>query len=175
MKAYIFKGFHHSTQLPKIHFGNCLSIVATVRFDRNCAASVGNDVDQQDWSKLFGISFGFDRHRDSARWGWRYNPSKGLYEFSYYGYRDKIRYYAEEPGFSCVLDDEVVLGITINNRNSQILEPSVSYFHPNGEITKPYHAAALNRCGYYQNFYHGGNKKAPQLMSAKISRKIILI
>ena len=170
MKAYIFKGFHHSTQLPKIHFGNCLSIVATVRFDRNCAASVGNDVDQQDWSKLFGISFGFDRHRDSARWGWRYNPSKGLYEFSHYGYKYGVRYHAETPDFSCGLDDEVIMGIEINREMSNL-----RYFHSTGNITKDYHSATFNKCGYYQNFYHGGNKKAPQLMSAKISRKIILI
>ncbi len=42
--------------------------------------------DQQDWNKLFGISFTISPHRNSARYGWRYNPEINKFQLCAYCY-----------------------------------------------------------------------------------------
>ena len=91
-----------------------------VTFTDSCRYNVGTE--QQDWNKLFGMSFGFfplfkqfQMHENSARFGWRYNPSTDKIEVAPYLYTNGKREYAETLGievFSCEIGKEYTMSIT---------------------------------------------------------------
>ena len=75
----------------------------TITFTPSCRYDVG--VEQLDWNKLCGMSFGFfplikqwQMHENSARFGWRYNPATDYIEVSPYLYDKGVRKYAEILG-----------------------------------------------------------------------------
>lgn len=106
MKNYtILKYFHRPLSFPPFlkGFGSIdkpVEITSKVTFHDDCAYVLTSTADQADWNKLEGLSFGlFGIHRDSIRFGWRWNDYFEQIEISV------LRYY-------------------INNENKQVVERS---------------------------------------------------
>jgi hypothetical protein len=100
---YIPKGFHHSINLPTPFVRSRMGYAVT--FPDSCryifpypvgsSQKEGLNPDQKDWNKLFGFCFGLNRHRNSVRIGWRYNPIVEQIELGMYSYRDGVRNMSE--------------------------------------------------------------------------------
>lgn len=56
-----------------------------VKFDESCRYDLGTD-DQFDTNKLVGIGYLWHHHKDSARFGWRYDADNDMIEISAYCY-----------------------------------------------------------------------------------------
>lgn len=70
------------------------SFAWVVKFTDSCRYDLGNE-DQFDTNKLVGIGYLPGHHKDSARFGWRYDVAKGQVELSAYCYlngRREIRH-----------------------------------------------------------------------------------
>lgn len=159
MRSYtIPAGKHRSTYSPKFHFGK-KRIVANVIFTESCRYNLGTP-DQKDWNKLFGLSFGLDPHKNSARWSWRYNADSGLIELSPYCYLDSTRIMADDQAriISIPIGEQTELTIT--------LDPAQYFFLYRKNIEmKPVLFTHLfygkqPGWGLILNPYFGGNKAA---------------
>lgn len=70
------------------HFGfwwGRKSFTWTVKFTESCRYDLGN-ADQGDTNKLIGIGYLWSHHKDSARFGWRYDAARGQINLSAYCY-----------------------------------------------------------------------------------------
>ncbi len=126
--------------------------------------------DQRDWNKLCGVFYAwFNTRKDTAMMGWRYNPDTDNIELAPYYHISGSRDLLEEPLMTvkrCELF-EVVLTIDRSCKKYQ-WEMRKSDYKCAHEIS--FHHYRMT-CGYI-NFYFGGNRRAPQWVSAQIGMEI---
>ena len=96
MKRTILKHLHRPLQLIPAALRPCgLLITGTthvvsrrIKFNTNCAYDLQSE-DQYDWNKLFGVCFGLTGiHKNSLRFGWRYNKDTHNIELCTIVYRE---------------------------------------------------------------------------------------
>ena len=171
MKKTIFKGFHRPIGIPAflcpighLRKGASLDLHRKVIFQDNCAYDLHN-VDQYDWNKIYGVCFGIlGIHKNSVRFGWRYNTNTQLIEICVIVYRpnrDPQRYQVAEIPFN----KEVLLEINMQRMDNDIdVFFRVEGMHVGGVTLAP-DSFFYYGCG----FYFGGNCRAPHKMSIKIN------
>ncbi len=149
-KWVILTAWHYSIHWPGIWFGqNFISYQLT--FTESCRYDLGTD-DQQDWNKLFGVGFGLNHHKNSVRFGWRYNPVTCLIEIASYWYRD-----GERGSLQLV---PVPIG-SANIFSISIQPGDKVVFMQNGKPLDIIRMTTTKSPGFRLHPYFGGNRKAP--------------
>ncbi len=139
-----------------------------VMFSENCKY-VFDDIDRFDINKLFGFSEGL-HHKNSARFGWLYNPNTDKFEIHAYVYADgqlnlTNTYICSVFSGSVtnllinVVDDHYEFGVITGGVNKNVYRKKV----PRGKST--------TKLGYNLYPYFGGNKTAPHEMDIQITKE----
>lgn len=134
-----------------------------VTFDFNCVYDLRN-TDQNDINKLFGIGY-FPHHKDSARFGWRYDLGKKLFILSAYCYVHGQRFTQDVAQCSF---QPVICEIVKFPDYYEFTVSQAENFHLLGRKTIPYWHK--KKWSYALGVFFGGNRPAPQDMSIKIHK-----
>lgn len=168
----IFKGFHFSfPPLFWMYFGR-KEFIWKVKFNSSAIYDVGSD--QDDINKLFGIRFNlFDNHKNSARYGWRWNKENEQLQLMPYCYDNGVRLntmsgeivVASIPIQKVVSEKEYSCGLKIY--------PKSYVFTVYDENLKSVGTATVaktyvGKIGFRSGLYFGGNKTAPHKIKIKI-------
>jgi hypothetical protein len=155
----ILKGMHYGFgHFPWPFFGDG-TIKRSVVFSESCAYDLGNS-DQQDWNKLFGLSFGGFHHQNSVRYVWRYNTTLKLIEIGAYWYEDGVR--NSKRFFHAEIGKKYDMEITVTrSRYLFSVRNEKLFMGVPKKPTKPW--------GYQLGLYFGGNQVAPHNIKVKIS------
>jgi hypothetical protein len=134
-----------------------------VCFDQSCKHSLG-DEDQLDINKLFGIGYFPNHHKESARFGWRYNADTNKIELFAYCYvlGERVTQFIT----SIALNISVVLELSIDLyaytftviKDSIVANSSVPHFR------KP------NKLAFALGVFFGGDKPAPHKMKIDLKK-----
>ena len=140
------------------------TLTHSVVFNEDCRYLIEGE-DQWDWSKLFGFCFGITGiHKNSVRFGWRYNPKTEKIEIS------RITYYGDttqhKMDYLTSVDTNAKHEYTITHEiNGNEMKITMSVDDEEWETTIQAPPCRL-RFGCW--FYFGGNQKAPQDVSIDI-------
>lgn len=137
-----------------------------VKFDESCRYDLQN-VDQLDTNKLCGIGYLPGHHKDSARFGWRYDTATGQVALSTYCY-DSGRRMAIQHICWCEIDHEYYIDLkilsqwykfTAYKKEDGVFMGSVEvqYFHD-------------KKFKYRLGTYFGGNQKAPHEIKIQLTK-----
>lgn len=177
MEKTIYKNFHRPLQLIPacfkpfslcFMFNKTYSVHRCVKFTQSCSYNLG-DNDQYDWNKLFGVAFGVRGiHRNSIRFGWRWNIAKQKIELCTIEYRNGIvtREYMRDCDIP--LNEWVYLHIDFEmDANNKITYKFTcngkEYSHSDIDGTDLY---SFWGCG----LYFGGNRRSPHRMTIEIEK-----
>lgn len=141
------------------------SFTWVVKFTESCRYDVGN-TDQYDTNKLVGIGYLPGHHKESARFGWRYDTVKGQMEIVAYCYVKGKRII--QPVCFCEIGKEHVLQLKIlsnsyylaahqRGRASSIGSTFVDHYHN-------------KQFKYRLGVFFGGNQVAPHDMTIELKR-----
>jgi hypothetical protein len=159
------KGKHYSRPW---HFGiywRKTSFAWVVKFDESCMYDLGDD-DQFDTNKLCGVGYLPHHHKESARFGWRYDTKLQQVEllaYCYVGGKRKI-----ESVCFCDIGKEyhIILNVTsicyhlhAYERYSTTCLGMVTVGHDHNK-----------KLGYRLGLYFGGNQVAPHEIKVAIKR-----
>lgn len=120
--------------------------------------------DQADNNKLFGISYYPNDHIESARIGWRYDPSKRMFVVSAYCYVQKQRIMTDLCQLAAnrkyigrirIEKDYYAFSVYEKENMRQLANYSVPKWHK-------------RKFGYKLGLYFGGNQVAPHKMTVEI-------
>lgn len=155
----ILKNKHYSTPFRiKIHLLK-KNIKLKVCFDESAKYNLKSN-DQYDINKLFGISYGF-HHRNSARFGWRWDLDKEKIEILAYVYRNGKRVKEWESDIHIAyIDCFVFYEMEIQKNEKEYI------FSLKKEFSEKSYKKSIkhkSKCffGYELSPYFGGNRKAP--------------
>lgn len=176
MKKTILKNTHYAIGLPAFFSpmgcmlkGNDHVVGRRVKFDANCAYDL-QDEDQKDWNKIFGVCFGITGiHKNSLRFGWRYNTETRKIELCTIVYREDFA----EPERLELSGHDIDLNQWVRLELSFIVSVACVYYMfkvndttvHSGAMPMP-EALMYFGCG----FYFGGNRKAPHKMTLNIEK-----
>lgn len=163
MKVYtIRKGKHRAWPF---RFGLYLSkkkIRFRVVFDMSCKYQLPGE-DQGDINKLFGIGYFPDHHKESARFGWRYNEDINKIELFAYCYVNGKRI--------------TELITTVPFHQSHVLEIEITdhlyYFNVYKDSFKATFVTTHNhtrKWGFPLGVYFGGNQPAPHKITIEMNK-----
>lgn len=156
---YTIKEGRHSAFPPTLGlFIDKQSITKTVSFDDSCRYTLA-DGDQEDVNKLFGIGYFWSHHTDSARFGWRYNPSKDKIELLAYCYVNGER--VINPITDLDFNKDYNLTLNIN--------PNIYTFYLDNALKTGVYKTHNKRFGFPLGPYFGGNKPAPHKITIKLN------
>lgn len=138
-------------------------IARRVYFDFSAKYDIGQ-ADQADTNKLFGVAFG-NVHRNSARFGWRYDLVRNKFILSAYCYLNGERVIEDlceavaAHYYDCILAfTESDYLFTVKKENGDILaRTAISKGHK-------------RKCGWLLGCYFGGNEKAPHNMTLQLKK-----
>lgn len=147
----IKKGRHRARPLRLGIYFNKKRIAFKVMFDSSCKYDIGED--QEDCNKLFGIGYFPNHHKESARFGWRYNENTNLIELLSYCYVDGKR--VIEYITSIQFNRWVLLSLSIE-KGRYIFGAKKDEFETSFQ-TNHYHNKKI---GYRLNPFFGGNQTA---------------
>ena len=124
--------------------------------------------DQTDINKLFGIGFFPSHHKNSARFGWAYNPDKRKIELYGYWYDNGVR----KSEYLCDINfyTSYILTIDITRRCPRIRFTVVQKDANYEKASKIVQVSKLPRLGYYLGLYFGGNQPAPHDINITIKK-----
>jgi hypothetical protein len=125
-----------------------------VKFTDSCRYDLGND-DQGDTNKLCGVGYLPGRHKDSARFGWRYRMDKGLVELLAYCYVNKQR--VINPIAFCEIGKTYY--IELAKLSTMYYFSCFEDYRLIGEAEVPYYHN--KKLGYRLGPFFGGNQVAP--------------
>jgi hypothetical protein len=137
-----------------------------VIFTDSCRYDLQND-DQLDTNKLCGVGYfpGF-HHKDSARFGWRYNTATGLIELLAYCYVSKERII--KPIATCEIGKVYELELHTGDNLY-----SLSVWDPEGERFAGYVSVKyshMKKLQYGLWPYFGGNQEAPREIKIQLDK-----
>lgn len=160
----IKKGTHSPFRFPKIIPGIYHMYVYNIVFTESCRYDLQNE-DQLDVNKLFGIGYFPSHHKNSVRFGWRYDLNTKKVEILSYYYKDKKRSFDHMCFVEIDQPYSFVLAI-----NHDYHELSVHGMSPVND--RHYYKTKVDveprSIGYLLRPYFGGNQKAPQDITIKI-------
>jgi len=131
-------------------------------FDNSCIYDIGSD--ETDANKLCGLTYHFNPHIDSVRFGWEWNPSKNKIDIDAYCYVDGSR---SNTIIASVTPNEKISGtIEINPTNYTLTLESSSI----GSVSKTINKTKNNKVKFLLNPYFGGNRKAPHTIKIYLKR-----
>lgn len=159
MNFYINKGTHYSLSLGHFNLNwNKQIMTREVSFEPSCRYYF-DDVDKYDINKLFGFSEGF-HHRNSARFGWLYNPNNDKIELHSYCYADGVRIPIGST-YICAISilEKVDLTITITGDLYVFTVNCKTSGHTYAKVAT--RGKTCKKWGYDMFPYFGGNKTAP--------------
>ena len=173
-KKNIYKYCHRPVGLPAFLFPmGCMkanktyTVERNVEFCSNCEYDLKNE-DQYDWNKLFGVCFGLTGiHKNSIRFGWRWNIEKGAVEICSIVYDHGIpsRKYLNSWDMELEAEANFKIDFQISEYGLLCYE-----FYINDEIVDNGTITDIPSKHYYGcGFYFGGNKRAPHKVSAYIA------
>lgn len=141
------------------------SFAWVVKFTNSCRYDLGND-DQYDTNKLVGIGYLPGHHKDSARFGWRYDKVKGQIEIMAYCYVKGQR--VIQSLCFCDIDKEydLFLKVLSNCYYLSVCEQGtpkvIGYAWVNHNHNKHFK--------YRLGVFFGGNQVAPHEMTIELKR-----
>lgn len=160
----IKKGTHSSFRLPKIIPGTYHMYVYTITFTESCVYDLGNE-DQLDVNKLFGIGYFPSHHKNSVRFGWRYDLESQKIEILSYYYKNGKRFF------------DTICFVNIGESYTYVLAINHDYHelsvHGSSTLNdRHYYKTKVDvdpqSVGYLLRPYFGGNQKAPHDINIKI-------
>ena len=140
------EGSHASVTTIKAYNRHSLSFA--FRFDES-AEYLFNDADQFDMNKLLGFKYGLDPHKNSARFGWRWDDDNKYIVISAYTYSNGTRSIFEMG--HCFIGQ-------ISSAEMRSTDQEVTFIFQGVEHIVPLQDSKQR---YYMFPYFGGNKKAP--------------
>jgi hypothetical protein len=152
MKKLTIKAGKHRVKLKIDLNFNINSITKKFIFTESCRYILKSKSDQADICKLFGFSQGY-HHRNSARFGWRYNLNSKKIEILAYMYLSGKR----ESFFLCNCD--------INEKYEFILTKKYHFIVKNNNqiiAEQKFKPEYKYNIGYKLYLFFGGNHSAPQ-------------
>jgi hypothetical protein len=152
MKYRIEKYDHHATPFRLGFWWGRDLFRWMVKFDESCRYSIpGND--QLDINKLVGIGYFPGHHKNSIRFGWRYNATTDVIEIWAYAYknRERIARYLTEVKFNNWAICSIEITPTSYRLTFEKETISIRHNHPRG-------------LQYFLRPYFGGNRPAPHDM-----------
>lgn len=167
MTFTINKGKHRASPLYWLRWFPFLfapkKIIRTVRFDFNCKYNL-NDDDQFDVNKLFGVSFGWV-HKESARFGWRFDPKSNLFHLYAYYYIKGIPEFkliascVATKKYTCILaiENSYYCFYVLNEKDQQVAVEPIHNFHS-------------RKFAFLLGPFFGGNNPAPHKMTLEINK-----
>lgn len=171
MQLCTIKKGRHRSDFSRIwpHIG-ATSVSCEVNFNPNCKYDLDSH-DQMDINKLFGLSFGW-HHRNSARFGWRWDLQDNFIEILAYVYIDGTRV----NEFSA----DIHIGyVKPGEWNKYSLELQNGYYNfavynskRKTTVSKRIEAGHTRKWGYRLYPYFGGNQRAPHTMNIEFSERI---
>jgi len=163
------KGKHRARPLYWLHWWpllfNPVEVARRVCFSFSTKYDLGSD-DQQDHNKLFGISFTRDPHRNSARFGWRYDPVKNKFILSAYCYLNGERHMVDLCDLVVNRQYDCTLVITNSDYQFNVRQVDNGATLNNTAISKGHN----KKNGYLLGPYFGGNHVAPNNMTIEMKR-----
>lgn len=146
---------------PILKFSTKNNFKWSIKFNNTCLYNIGED--QTDINKLIGVRMNlFSNHKDSFRFGWRYNNKTFLLEiFAYYYIDGKID----------KINSPFLIAIPINkelNLELKFLQNNVEFIANGKSYTIKY--SGRNKIKYFCSPYFGGNKKAQQNIQIEIKK-----
>lgn len=141
------------------------NISRRVCFNNDSKYHLGGDA-QNNWNKLFGISYSLSPHKNSARYGWRYNPKGNKFELAAYIYKNGVR--EIEPlcdltpnwSYDCHLmqkKDSYIFRVVNKANNAQLCVVVIEKGHK-------------KRSGYLLGSYFGGGPAAPSPITFQLKK-----
>lgn len=163
MSTYtIKKGSHRAKPL---RFGLYLSkkrIAFKVMFDSSCKYFIDGE-DMQDINKLFGIGYFPNHHKDSARFGWRYNENLNKIELFAYCYVNGKR--ISEFITTVPFNQFYVLQINITSTFYSFIVKKDGF-----EVTTQVQHNNSKKFGYPLGIFFGGNQPAPKTITIEMKK-----
>lgn len=135
-------------------------------FDFSAKYDLVND-DQEDTNKLFGIGYLWSHHRDSARFGWRYDNNRHRFILSAYLYvagERIIKDLCSVVAHRCYIAELQVLPGMYQFRVTDAEQPAIVY--GDGTI----HFSHCKKWAFPLGLYFGGNQAAPHDMIIKMKK-----
>lgn len=157
MTFTIFKGMHRAWPLRLGFFANKRSIKKAVTFSENCRYTGLGD-DQLDMNKLYGLSYTWSPHGESARFSWRYSEGIQKIVLGAYCYVNGDR--INTPLRSVKIGDTVILEIRI--------EGARYWFYADGKLLHTVPFTHRKKYAYPLGLFFGGNRTAPHKMTAAL-------
>ena len=167
MISRIPAGKHRSRPWRPALWWNKTTFTWVVKFDESCRYDLGND-DQYDTNKLCGVGYLWHHHRNSARFGWRYNTTTQFIELVAYCYVNGKR--VVQPICQCVIGRPY--RIELRKLAMMYLftcqDATDWYSRLQGTAEVPYDHKKV--VGYRLGVFFGGNRVAPHEMKIEIKR-----
>lgn len=159
------RGKHRARPLRFGFWGRRKSFTWEVKFTESCRYDLQND-DQFDTNKLIGVGYLPGHHKDSARFGWRYNTKTEQIEILAYCYINGRR--EIHPICSCMIGQRYDLHLKVL---------STCYYlavHYKGDVRSIGHAWVNHNHNksfmYRLGIYFGGSKVAPHDISIELKK-----
>jgi hypothetical protein len=154
---HYFKPHHNKITFEK-------TIFKRVVFEYDCKYDLSDD-DQLDINKLFGVGFFPHHHRNSIRYGWRWNNDRHVIELFAYVYdrgKRKAQYILDLK-----IGVQYTLCLFINTENCLFVIQDQRGWTIRTLLIK--HTIPIMLLGYTLHPYFGGNKTAPHSMTINIT------
>lgn len=153
MSRYTIKHGHHRAKPLRLGlYLNKKTIAFKVLFDTSCKYHIDGE-DMEDINKLFGIGYLPNHHKESARFGWRYNEAMNMIQIFSYCYVQGKR--VTEYITSVQLNRWITLAIKME-KGRYIFTAKKDELETSFQ-TNHYHNKKI---GYRLNLYFGGNQPA---------------
>lgn len=161
----LFKGFHYAWPLTLRIGCKTKDIVKTVTFEESCRYKIDGP-DMYDINKLFGIGYFWGHHTDSARFGWRYDPSVDTIEIFAYAYVNGER--VERWLCDVKFGEKNLFGISVQKNNYFFWV--ISSNSGSVMVTETINKDHKKKWSYGLGLYFGGNKTSPKRMKIKFEQ-----
>ena len=152
----IKQGKHYCTPFPIPTLGD-LEVEQYISFDESCKYNLKTK-DQADINKLCGLSYGW-HHYNSDRIGWRYLPTKDVFELLTYSYVNGVKIPSISLGKIKANEKFRVRISTIikNDKRFVVFELNDIQIEQNYDVSRVW-------IKYTLGLYFGGNRTAPHKM-----------
>jgi hypothetical protein len=165
MRLTIKQGKHRAFRLPKLWIGT-KEIRRSVVFLPSCKYDL-KDADQADTNKLFGIGYLWSHHKDSARFGWRYDNAQNRIVVSAYCYVNGKRIIKDIT--TCRLNTRYLFTLEIYPDCYEfVVKPELEDMYL--PICERIDKDQSKMIGYGLGFYFGGNRTAPHDITIEIKK-----
>ena len=145
---------------------NPVAVARRVTFSFSARYDLDNG-DQEDHNKLFGISYHLSPHRNSARFGWRYDPLVRKFILSAYCYLNGERQMEDICEVVANRQYDCVLVIINGNYIFQVKQVDNGNVFKTITISKGHN----KKNGWLLGPYFGGNQPAPHEMNIELRKK----